>query len=434
MQQQNETLGQQKGLIEDNLSVEIEGLSKEKEKALGDSIKESLSKTLEGLRDPLKALEDGLTTKVGALFDKAFKLPEGVGKGIATEIATDLKRGLDETFALLDQFDAAAQERFDQQLEQLAERRSTIEEEISAIEERSSMVSETISALREQVTEAEGAQRDAIVTQLADQINKQAEFNGQLTVRREEAKRLEAEEKKIETQKAERDKAAEKRQKALTIVNQLATVAGLAQAAVTAFAPDPAAAALPFGVGLALRIANAVAFVVSMVSTVAGLANAIKAAEGAVLPEFGRGGTLRGPSHAQGGILMVSKGGRPMVEAEGGEMVLTKGVSRNPVLRGMASLVNQMGGGINLAEGGAVLSTRNVTQYPRFASGGTVPTPDIASVAASASGVASNTPTADDFRALSSAIADNPPVLSIVDFDVAKDRSNARAAAATISD
>lgn len=431
LQQQNETLGQQKGLIEDNLSVELEGVAAGKEKALADEITATLNKTQAALKDPLANFQNNLTNQIGGLFTKAFKLPEGVGKAVAESIVSDLSAGLDATFALLDQFDAAAQERFDQQLEQVAERKATIDEEISAIEERSSMVSETISALREQVTEAEGAQREAIVTQLADQINKQAEFNGQLTVRREEAKRLEAEEKKIEAQKAERDKAAEKRQKALTIVSQLATAAGLAQAAVTAFAPDPAAAAVPFGVGLAIRIANAVAFVVSMVSTVAGLANAIKSAEGSVLPEFGQGGLLSGPSHAQGGILMIHKATKkPMVEAEGGEVVLTKNVSKSPKLLSIASMVNEMGGGKRLAKDGAVLKTG----FGYFADGGVVPAEDLSGLSANAVSVASNAPSAADFQAFATAIANRPTQVSVVDFNLALDRTADRTQAATVTE
>lgn len=56
-----------------------------------------------------------------------------------------------------------------------------------------------------------------------------------------------------------------------------------------------------------------------------------------------RGLVLRGPSHAQGGIP---------VEAEGDEIIMTKGVFRNPSLRAMASAINVAGGGISFAAGG----------------------------------------------------------------------------------
>lgn len=54
-------------------------------------------------------------------------------------------------------------------------------------------------------------------------------------------------------------------------------------------------------------------------------------------------GVLRGPSHAQGGIPL---------EAEGQEIILTRGVYRNPGLRSMASAINVAGGGRSFESGG----------------------------------------------------------------------------------
>lgn len=63
--------------------------------------------------------------------------------------------------------------------------------------------------------------------------------------------------------------------------------------------------------------------------------------------QFGMGGipdgVLRGPSHAQGGIPL---------EAEGQEIILTKGVFNSPGLRSMASAINVAGGGRSFATGG----------------------------------------------------------------------------------
>lgn len=62
--------------------------------------------------------------------------------------------------------------------------------------------------------------------------------------------------------------------------------------------------------------------------------------------KFGGGGAvLRGPRHRWGGIP---------IEAEGGEIVLTRGVFRNPSLRAMASAINVAGGGRQFALGGPV--------------------------------------------------------------------------------
>jgi hypothetical protein len=62
-------------------------------------------------------------------------------------------------------------------------------------------------------------------------------------------------------------------------------------------------------------------------------------------PKLAQGGVLVGPSHSEGGIP-VSVDGRGGYEAEGGEIVLTKGVYRDPHLRQIASDINVAGGGV----------------------------------------------------------------------------------------
>lgn len=85
------------------------------------------------------------------------------------------------------------------------------------------------------------------------------------------------------------------------------------------------------------------------------------AAQGAVqiatikAQKFAKGGILNGPSHAQGGIPMFSKGGAFYGEAEGGEAVMTKGVMANPALASMASAINVAGGGVPFFANGGVL-------------------------------------------------------------------------------
>lgn len=56
-----------------------------------------------------------------------------------------------------------------------------------------------------------------------------------------------------------------------------------------------------------------------------------------------RGLVLRGPTHERGGIP---------IEAEGDEIIMTRGVYRNPYLRKLASDINVAGGGIQFAAGG----------------------------------------------------------------------------------
>lgn len=75
-------------------------------------------------------------------------------------------------------------------------------------------------------------------------------------------------------------------------------------------------------------------------------------------PKLAQGGVLVGPSHSEGGIP-VSVDGRGGYEAEGGEIVLTKGVYRDPHLRQIASDINVAGGGVPI-----------VSKVGKFAMGG----------------------------------------------------------------
>jgi hypothetical protein len=69
---------------------------------------------------------------------------------------------------------------------------------------------------------------------------------------------------------------------------------------------------------------------------------------------FADGGMVPGPSHRNGGIKFLAGG--QLNEMEGGEIILTKGVYQDPVLRSFASMINQMGGGRSFAMGGPVTS------------------------------------------------------------------------------
>jgi hypothetical protein len=77
------------------------------------------------------------------------------------------------------------------------------------------------------------------------------------------------------------------------------------------------------------------------------LAIATAAASVAKILGFRDGGVLVGPTHEQGGIPFTVAG-RPGFEAEGGEIIMTKGVWQNPVLRPLASQLNVLGGGAPL--------------------------------------------------------------------------------------
>lgn len=81
-------------------------------------------------------------------------------------------------------------------------------------------------------------------------------------------------------------------------------------------------------------------------------------------PQFQQGGILYGPSHSQGGIPLYGSGGRVFGEAEGGEIILTKNVSKSPELLNLASAINYAAGGRRFDRGGIV------TPVTKFATGG----------------------------------------------------------------
>lgn len=92
------------------------------------------------------------------------------------------------------------------------------------------------------------------------------------------------------------------------------------------------------------------------------LAIASAAASVATVLKLQRGGIAYGPSHAQGGIPLYHRGRPAGIEIEGGEPVLTKAVSQNPLLLSLASLVNQAAGGRALVPGGVHLALGAITR------------------------------------------------------------------------
>lgn len=88
-----------------------------------------------------------------------------------------------------------------------------------------------------------------------------------------------------------------------------------------------------------------------------GIIQSQKFAKGGALADTSNGGVLNGRSHNEGGIPFTVNG-RPGFEAEGDEIILTKGVFRDPVLRQQASDLNVAGGGVAFANGGPVPNFR----------------------------------------------------------------------------
>lgn len=134
-------------------------------------------------------------------------------------------------------------------------------------------------------------------------------------------------------------------------------------------------------------------------------------------PKLAKGGVLVGPSHAEGGIP-VTVDGRSGYEAEGGEIVLTKGVYSDPHLRQMASEINVAGGGVPI-----------VSHSGRFAMGGALGGSQAFAARSAASGQGMTT---DQITvAMSQALMNQPtPVVRVSDINrVAGDAQAVRVSA-----
>ena len=194
--------------------------------------------------------------------------------------------------------------------------------------------------------------------------------------------------------------------KALQITN---AVIGTAQAAIAAYS---SAVAVPV-IGSAL--APAMAAIAAAFGAVQ--IGVIAAQQPPPPPKLAKGGLLVGPSHAEGGIP-VTVDGRSGYEAEGGEIVLTKGVYSDPHLRQMASEINVAGGGVPI-----------VSHSGRFAMGGALGGSQAFAARSAASGQGMTT---DQITAaMSQALMNQPaPVVRVSDINrVAGDAQAVRVSA-----
>ena len=107
----------------------------------------------------------------------------------------------------------------------------------------------------------------------------------------------------------------------------------------------------PFGFALAPIVAGLVAAQVGLI-----MAQEFVGQYGGLIPEFGAGGMVHGPSHSKGGVKF-GVGGR-VVELEGGEAVINK--KSTAMFRPQLSAMNVAGGGVKFADGGITPSVNPV--------------------------------------------------------------------------
>jgi hypothetical protein len=205
---------------------------------------------------------------------------------------------------------------------------------VAKYEKISSIVTQSISA----ISTIQNAASQSRLNQLDAEINKETTSAARKAVLEKQKTRIEAQ-------------AAEQRRK----IAKAEAVVGLG-AAIIQILKSPTA---PF--------VEPAASVVRGLEIAAATATAVAQFRAIDSQKFAAGGIANGPSHAQGGIQLYHRGRHAGIEIEGGEPVLTAAVSRNPVLLGMASMINQLAGGRALYRDPTPAST-----WQRWAEGGVV--------------------------------------------------------------
>jgi hypothetical protein len=213
----------------------------------------------------------------------------------------------------------------------------------------------TIQDITNGVFERKNQELDEETQSISDNYDKQiaaAEGNDAKQKRLEADKQKRLEEQEKQKRKLIREQAiVERAFQAFSIGVNTAKSVGAIQANAAVLASNPitlpavplALAQIPIVIGTgALQLASVMA---------------------APLPKAQYGKVFKGRSHAQGGIP---------VEVEGDEIILTKGVYRDPFLRQLASMINQAGGGIPLAAsaGNSFLATGGVLSSAKFQNDG----------------------------------------------------------------
>jgi len=144
---------------------------------------------------------------------------------------------------------------------------------------------------------------------------------------------------------AERKKNAESQKRFALIQIALDTGTAIASAIAVGIATKP------FPLNLA-AIATGIAAVLSGIVSATAAVNAAKFALGGEIPMDG--GFITGNSHSQGGVKF-SAGGR-LMEAEGGEIIVNKGIQKRPDFVRAISQMNYMTGGKKFFETGGIVA------------------------------------------------------------------------------
>lgn len=206
---------------------------------------------------------------------------------------------IQEAFNFFSVLNKKAQEDLQENADSLNAQLTGVQEQISFLD---SVINDKKSRIRElenQAADSIGGERQAIL----DQLDAEAEKTAELV---KEKKAQEREEKSLQKQLNENAKQNAKLQKEQIQLQKqaaaAASVLALAQASVAvtkAFEPDLASSSTPYGIGLAIRAAAAIAFAATLFSTISSITDLLadggyvqKKAEGGSIDPYGYTNTL----------------------------------------------------------------------------------------------------------------------------------------------
>ncbi|MBA9076098.1 hypothetical protein [Rufibacter quisquiliarum] len=310
------------------------------------------TKAIQKIDLEIKMLQDSLAGK-GSIWDKVLtkffgvkdrdlsKVKQSINEsmGYLAEAATSIANNLfTDAFSRLDSYI----ETLNTRMEETRERASELDEELSEKRER-------IEELEEQAASSKGARREAVLKSLA------REKSAEAALQKEKDKNAK-EQLKIDKQKEaalQKRQNLEEKQALLTQANSTAMSIYNAVLAVNA-----ALEATKAGASLAPP-ANIFAIAAGVAAVGAAVIQSKALAE-----KFEEGGTVKGPSHAMGGVPFSVKGSVARYEMEGGEEIVNKRASA--LNRAEIKKINDLGRSMRFVAIPA-------HQLRRFAEGGSIP-------------------------------------------------------------
>jgi len=346
---------------------QIADLIIEAQEAEGQSKLDAINKAIK-LQDELskKEIEYAKT-----ILERA-KLEEG------RDSTTENKKKLAEAVAGLEQAEAS----YNESIKRFNKQRIQIEDELAGVLQKNAEAEEKIRIKNLENIEKENAALAKGILESADRSIKRQEEQDAIHVQtlatmqaEQDAERAASDASFADYKKKEEDKNKVKKDSAKMSedlartgiallgaatgeakVVALANVAydtGKAIAGLTANSETNPANAFTFGAAGALQFALGIVRILGNIATATQIIN-----------KHERGGVLRGPSHANGGIPF-SVGGRLGFEAEGGEAIINK--RSTSMFRSQLSAINAAGGGVRFADGGiapfATASIANQLNY-----------------------------------------------------------------------